>query len=123
MHLDRELKWEVGPEEYLEFVKGVPYRLFFNFVRVPMRCLRNWLGMLIRVGYRSVLTVGLVRNQLSMFCFSVVHMIPRDNFFDYLKQILPPEVSEAFCHSRTFDKAVLCLGGKQDTLVKDECNS
>ena len=29
-----------------------------------------------------------VRNQLSMFCLSVVHMIHRDKFFDYLKQVL-----------------------------------
>ena len=59
-----------------------------------MDCLRNWVGMLIRVGYRSVLIMGLVRNQLSIFCLSVVHMIPRDNF-DYLKQVLP-DVSRLF---------------------------
>ena len=28
LHLYRELKQEVGPEEYLEFVKGAPSRLF-----------------------------------------------------------------------------------------------
>ena len=28
LHLYRELKWEVGPEEYLEVVKGVPSSLF-----------------------------------------------------------------------------------------------
>ena len=61
-----------------------------------MGCLRNWVGMPIRVGYRSVLIVGLVRNQLSMFCLSVVNMIPRENFFDYLKQVLLPDALEAF---------------------------
>ena len=30
------------------------------------------------VGHRSVLIVGLVRRQLSMFFLSVHHMIPRD---------------------------------------------
>ena len=54
MCLYEELKQEVGPEECLEFVKGAPSRLFLNFVQVPMGRLRNWVGMLIRVGYRSV---------------------------------------------------------------------
>ena len=81
LHPYRELKWEVGPEVYLEFVKGVPSRLFKNIIQVPMGCLRNWVGMLTSVGYKSILSVGLVRNQLSMFCLSVVHIIPRDKFF------------------------------------------
>ena len=78
--------------------------------------------MLIRVGYRSVLIVGLIRNELSMFCLSVVHMIPRDNLFYYLKQILLPDAFEALFHGIAFDKAVFCLGEKQDMFVKDECS-
>ena len=80
LRLYRELKWEVRPEEYLEFVKGAPSRLFY-FILVPMGCLRSWVGMLTNMGHRSVLIVGLVRNQLSMLCLSVVHMISRDKFF------------------------------------------
>ena len=45
------------------------------------------------------------------------------NFLDYTKQILTPEAFEAFDHSSIFDKAVFCLGEKQDMLVKDECSS
>ena len=79
--------------------------------------------MLIRVGYRSVLIVALVRYQLSIFCLSVVHMIPRDKIFDYLKQVLSSGCVLSFFRSSTFDKAVFCLGEKQDILVKDECSS
>ena len=33
LRLYRELKQHVVPEGYLEFVKGAPSRLFFNFVQ------------------------------------------------------------------------------------------
>ena len=64
----RELKREVGFEEYLEYVKGAASRLlFFYFVRVLMVCLRSWAGTPIGVGHRRVLIVGLARSRLSMF--------------------------------------------------------
>ena len=68
----RELKWEIGFEEHLEYVKVAPSRLFLSFVQVPMGCLMTWVGMM---GSGSQ---GLVRNQLSMFFLSMHHMIPRD---------------------------------------------
>ena len=40
------------------------------------------------VGQRSLLIVGLVRSQLSMFFSNVHHTIPRDCFRDYLKEVL-----------------------------------
>ena len=36
----------------------------------------------------------------------------RQNFFNYIKQILTPEALEAFIHSSIFGKAVFCLGKK-----------
>ena len=38
-------------------------------------------------------------------------------------QVFLPDPFKAFIHSGTFDKAVFCLGEKQDMLVKDECSS
>ena len=43
----------------------------------------------------------------------------RQNFLDYMKQILTPKAFEAFNHSSIFDKAVFCLGEKQGMLVND----
>ena len=40
------MKWEIGFEEYLEYVEGAPSRFFKSFVWVPIGCLRSWLGML-----------------------------------------------------------------------------
>ena len=47
----------------------------------------------------------------------------RQNFLDYMKQILTLEAFEAFNHSSIFDKAVFCLHDKQGMLIKDECSS
>ena len=41
---------------------------------------------------------------------------------DYLKQVLP-QAFEAFLCSSIFDKALFCLGEKQNMLVNDECSS
>ena len=78
LQVHRELKPEIGFEEYLEYVNGAPSRLFLSFVRTPMGCLRSCEGMVRRVGHRSVLIVRLVRNQLSMFSLNVHHMIAKD---------------------------------------------
>ena len=60
--------------------------------------------MLMGVGLRNALLVGLVRSLLSMFFLSVDHTIPRDRFFDYMKQIPTLEAFEAFNYSSIFDK-------------------
>ena len=58
-----------------------------------------------------------------MFFLSVHHMIPRNKFFDYLKQFVTLDVLEACHHSNIFDKTVHCLGKKQGmTLANDECS-
>ena len=41
-------------------------------------------------------------------CESVHRTIPRDNFLDYLRQVLTPDAFEAYHHSNIFDKAVFC---------------
>ena len=59
------------------------------------------------VGLRNVLTVGLVEHVL-FECTSCDFQ--RQNFLDYMKQILTLEGFQAFNHSSIFDKTVLCLG-------------
>ena len=56
--------------------------------------------MLIGMGHRSGLIMGLVKSWLSMFSLSVHHMISKN-----LKQVL-------------LNKAVLCLGANQDMVIK-----
>ena len=60
----RELKQEVGFEEYSQYVKGAPIRLFFTLCLGTMDCLRSWVGMLREsVCHRNVLIVGLVKSR------------------------------------------------------------
>ena len=47
----------------------------------------------------------------------------RQNFSDYMKQVLTSEAFKAVIHGSIFDKAVFCLGEKQGMLVNDECSS
>ena len=49
----------------------------------------------------------------------------RQNFLDYLRQVLTPDALETFCLGRILDKAVFCLAQKQGTcmLVKNEYSS
>ena len=43
----RELKQEIGFEEYLEYIKGARSKLFSKFrLGIPMGCLSNWVGMI-----------------------------------------------------------------------------
>ena len=58
-----------------------------------------------------------------MFFISVHRTIPRQNFLDYMKQVLTSETFEAFVHDSVFNKTVFYLGEKQDMLVNDECSS
>ena len=45
--------------------------------------------MLMGLGHRSVLMVGLVRSGLRIFFLNAHRKIPRDKFLDYLKEVLP----------------------------------
>ena len=69
--------------------------------------------MLSGVGPRNVITMGLVRSLLSIFCLSVHHTIPRNRFL----QVLISEAFETFCHSSILNKAMFCLSKKQGVLV------
>ena len=74
----RELKREIGLEDYLEYVKGTSSRFFKSFFRVPMGCLRSLVDMLTRMGQGSVLIVVFVRSWLSKFFLNVHRIIPTD---------------------------------------------
>ena len=61
-----------------------------------MDFLRKWVGMLRGVGLRNVLIVRLVLRSSGEHVFlSAHHMIFRENFLDYMKQLLTPEAFEA----------------------------
>ena len=66
LRLYRELKKEVGFEKYLQYVKGANARLFLKFCWEPMDFLRSWVGLLVGMGHRNVLTVGPLKSPLSM---------------------------------------------------------
>ena len=78
LRLYTQLKQEIGFEEYLEYVKGAPSRLFLKFRSVTHGLFEEFCRYDKGVGHRSVLIAGLVRNRLSMFFLSVHDMIPRD---------------------------------------------
>ena len=120
----KELKRGVGFEDYLKYVKGPSSRLFFKF-RSGTHGLFEELGRHTKGG----------GSQECPNCWackeSVEHVLfectsydsQRQNFLDYMKQVLTPEAFEAFMHGSIFDKTVFCLGEKQGMLVDDECNS
>ena len=74
----RELKQDVGFEEYLEFVKVGHSRLFFKFHSGTYGLFKEL--SIVRVGYRNVLIVGLVRSQLNLFFLSVKCIFSREKF-------------------------------------------
>ena len=51
------------------------------------------------------------------------HYSQRQNFLDYMKQILTPEAIKAFNYSSIFTNTVFCLGEKQGMLINNECSS
>ena len=80
LHHYRELKREAGFEEYLEYVEGAYARLFFKF-RSGTQGLFKELGKYVgRDGSQECRNCAALKIQLSMFCFSVQHMIPREKY-------------------------------------------
>ena len=78
----RELKGEVGFEDYLEYVKEAPSRLFFKFCSGTHRLFEELDRHARREGSQECPIVsGLVRSLLSMFFMSVNHMISKDMSF------------------------------------------
>ena len=88
-----------------------------------MGCLRNWVGMLVRMGLRNVVTVGPVKSRLSVHFLNVSNAIPKEKFFTLLKQVLPPDAFEDFMHHSILDKTIFWLGKKQGVIVNNDCSS
>ena len=120
----KELKRGVGFEEYLKHVKGPPSRLLFKF-RSGTHGLFEELGRHAKEGgSQECPNCGACKESVEHVLFECAsYDSQRQNFFDYMKQILNPETFEAFNHSSIFDKSVFCLGEKQGTLINDECSS
>ena len=53
-----------------------------------MGFLKSRVGTRREMGPRNVLIMGLVRSLLSMSFLSVYYTIPRDNFLEFLRQVL-----------------------------------
>ena len=120
----KELKHEVGFEEYSKHVKGPSSRLLFKF-RSGTHGLFEELGRHAKEGgSQECPNCGACKESVEHVLFECAsYDSQRQIFFDYMKQILTPEAFEAFNHSSIFDKTVFCLGEKQGMLINDECSS
>ena len=74
----KELKQVVGVEEYLEYVKGPPSRLFFKFCSGTHGFFEEWGRHAKRGGSQECPNFGLERNLLSTSFLSAHHTIPKD---------------------------------------------
>ena len=119
----RELKREVGFEDYLEYVKGAPSRLFFKF-RSGTHGLFEELGRhASRGGSQECPNCGACKESVEHVLFECKsYDFQRHVFLDYLKRVLLLDDFEAFLCSSSFDKTVFCLGEKQGMLINDECS-
>ena len=124
LHFYRDLKTEVGFEEYLKYVKGADARLFFKF-RSGTHGLFEELGRHVgRGGSQECPNCGALKESVEHVLFECVsYDSQRQNFFEYLKQVLSSETFGAFFGSSIFDKALFCLGEMKGLLVNDECSS
>ena len=93
-------------------MKEAPSRLFLKFHLDTQGLWRIWVGMLIGVGHRNVLIVGLVRSWLSMFFLSVHRMITRDNFWTTSSKFLI-QILLILLFVIAFLTKLFCLGEKQ----------
>ena len=120
----KELTRGVGYEEYLKHVKGPSSRLFFKF-RSGTHGLFEELGRHTkRDGSQECPNCGACKESVEHVLFECAsYDSQRQKFFGYMKQILTPEAFDVFIDSSIFDKAVFCLGEKQDMLINDEDSS
>ena len=67
---------------------------------------------------------GAIKESIEHFFFECAsYDSQRQKIFSYLKQVLSPDVFDAFLHSSVFDKVLFCLGERKGLLVNDECGS
>ena len=78
MYIYRNLELEVGFEDYIDYIKGLPSTLFLKFHPGAFGLLSSWVGLLIGVGNTRDLVVELIRRWLSMLFLSAYHMLPQD---------------------------------------------
>ena len=97
LRIYKELKQEVGFKDYLEYVKGAPSRLFFKF-RSGTHGLFEELGRHVnRGGSQECPNCGACKESVEHVLFEcTAYDSQRQTFFDYLKQVLLPDVFEAF---------------------------
>ena len=111
-------------EEYLEYVKEAPSRLFFKF-RSGTHGLFEELGRHAgRDGSQECPNCGASKESVEHVLFECPsYNSQRQSFLEYLKKVLLPDAFEDFMHSSIFDKTVLCLAEKQGMVVNDACSS
>ena len=119
----RELKGEIEFEEYLKYVKGAPSRSFLKF-RLGTHGLFEVLGRHAGGdGSQECRNCGACKESVEHVLFECTsYNSQRQNFLDYLKQVLLPDAFEDFMHRSVLDKTVFCLGEKQGMIVNDDCS-
>ena len=124
LRLYRELRREDGLEEYLNYLKGAPARLFFKF-RSGTHGLFEELGRHAKKGRsQECPNCGAGKESVEHVLFECAsYDSQRQIFLDYLRQVLTPVAFETFCNGSIFDKAIFCLGVKQGMVINDECSS
>ena len=111
-------------EEYLNYLKGAPARLFFKF-RSGTHGLFEELGRHAKKGRsQECPNCGAGKESVEHVLFECAsYDSQRQIFLDYLRQVLTPVAFETFCNGSIFDKAIFCLGVKQGMVINDECRS
>ena len=119
----RELKWEIGFVQYLEYVKGAPSRLVFKFCSGTHGLFEELGRHANGGGPRECPNCGACKESVEHALFECASYDSQGLiFWDYLKEVFPLDAFEAFLHGSIFDKTEFCLGEKQGMLVNDKCS-
>ena len=117
------MKWEIGFQEYLQYIKGAPSRLFLTFCS-GIHGLFEELGRHDKVGWsQECPNCGNCKDSVEHVLFEhASYDFQRIDFLDHLKKVLSADAFKALFSGNIFDKDTFCLGKKHGTgmLVKDE---
>ena len=120
----RELKREIGLEEYLKYVKGPASRLFFKFRSGTHRLFEELGRHASGGGSQECPNCGACKESVEHVLFQCAsYDSQRNAFLAYLKQVLLPSDFNTFLRSSAFDKTVFSLGERQGLFINDESSS
>ena len=120
----RKLKWEIGFEECLEYVKGVLSRWFINFSSGTHGLFEELGQHDKKDGSQECPNCGACKESVEHVPFECTsYASQRLDFLDHLKTVLRPDAFETIPRGSIFDKTAFCIGEKEGMLVNDECSS